>query len=150
MCSECETYGMNMRMKAAFACHFLATLIAVAFGLVYLLRGEFMPYHAVAVGMSWNQVDSSFQVLIVGLMRALGGACLAVAVLQFILLLVPFRRGEKWACWAIPAGGLVIAGTALYVMVYVALNTPATPPWPAPAAAGLLLVVGLLLSLGDG
>lgn len=140
---------MNMRMKVAFTCHLLATLIAAAFGFVYLLRGEFMPYHAVAVGIAWNQVDSSFQVLIVGLMRAVGGACLAVAVLEFILILVPFRQGAKWARWAIPAGGLIIAGTALYAMAYVALNTPATPPWPAPAAAGLLLVVGLLLSLGQ-
>ena len=106
-----------------------------------------MPYHAVAVGMAWDQVDSSFQVLIIGLMKAIGGACLAVVILELILILVPFRQGARWARWAIPTGGLVIAGTALYAMAYVAFKTAATPPWQAPAAAALLLLTGLLLSL---
>jgi hypothetical protein len=140
---------MNTRMKAAFGCHLGAILIVIAFGFTYLFRTEFMPYHAVAVGVPWDQVSSSFQVLILGLMRAVGGACFAVAVLELILLLVPFRQGAVWARWAIPAGGLVIAAAALYAMIYVALYTPATPPWIAPAAGALLLVIGLILSLGQ-
>jgi hypothetical protein len=140
---------VNTRMKAAFGCHLAAILIVIAFGFTYLFRTEFMPYHAVAVGVPWDQVNLSFQVLILGLMRAVGGACFAVAVLELILLLVPFRQGAVWARWTIPAGGLVMSAAALYAMTYVALHTPATPPWIAPAAGALLLVIGLLLSLGQ-
>ena len=140
---------MSTRMKAAFGCHLLATLIVAAFGVTYLFRPEFMPYHAVAVGMPWADVTPSFRVLILALMRVIGGACLAVVVLELILLFVPFRQGVAWARWAIPAGGLVICAGALYGMLYVGLNTSATPPWIAPVVAALLLMAGLLLSLGQ-
>jgi hypothetical protein len=136
-------------MKVAFGCHLLATLIVAAFGITYLFRPEFMPYHSVAIGMPWAEVATPVQVLILALMKVIGGACLAVVVLELILLFVPFRQGLIWARWAIPAGGLVISAGALYGMLCVGLNTPATPPWIAPAAAALLLVVGLLLSLGQ-
>ncbi len=38
------------------------------------------------------------------------------------------------------------AGT-LYAMMLVAQNTPATPPWIAPTAGAVLLVVALVLAL---
>ena len=140
---------MNTRMKIAFGCHLLATLIVAAFGVTYLFRSEFMPYHSFAVGMPWTDVGPSFQVLILALMRALGGTCLAVVLLELILLFVPFRQGVVWARWAIPAGGLVLSAGALYAMFYVGLNTPATPPWIAPVVGAVLLVAGLLFSLGQ-
>ncbi len=140
---------MNTRMKIAFGCHLLATLIVAAFGATYLFRPEFMPYHSSAVGMPWADIGPSFQVLILALMRALGGTCLAVVILELILLFVPFRQGVVWARWAIPAGGLVLSAGALYAMFYVGLNTPATPPWIAPVVGAALLVTGLLFSLGQ-
>jgi hypothetical protein len=140
---------VSPKMKIAFACHLLAIFIIAAFGLTYLLRSEFMPYHGAAVGMPWAEVSAPFQVLILALMRAVGGACIAVVVLALFVLLVPFRRGAKWARWALPAGGLVIAAGALYAMLFVALNTTAKPPWIGPAAGALLVLVGLAFSLGD-
>ena len=139
---------MNTRMKAAFACHLAAIAIVIAFSMTYLFRAEFMPYHAVVVGMPWNQVNPAFQALILWLMRAVGAACLAIAVLELFLLFVPFRQGALWARWAIPAGGLLIAAPVLYGMAQLALHTPATSAWIGPAAGALLLVIGLLLSLG--
>jgi hypothetical protein len=120
-----------------------------AFAVTYNLQTEFMPYHAIAVGMPWGDVAAPFQVLILALMRAAGGAGLAVVVLELFLLLFPFRQGAIWARWAIPAGGLVISFGALYAMVDVSLNTPATPPWIAPVVGALLLIAGLVLSLGQ-
>lgn len=126
----------------------MALAIVAAFGAVYLFRPEFMPYHAVAVGKPWSAVDPAFQVLILGLMRAVGAACLAVVLLGALVLFVPFRQGAAWARWTVPASGLVICAGGLYAMMLVALNTPATPPWIGPAAAAVLFVAGLLLSLG--
>ena len=140
---------MNTKMRIAFGCHLLATLLMAAFGLTYVVMGEFMPYHAVAVGVAWSEVALPFQVLILALMRAAGGAGLAVVVLELFLLFVPFRLGAMWARWAIPTGGLVISFGALYAMVYVSLNTQATPPLIAPVAGILLFVAGLALSLGQ-
>jgi hypothetical protein len=78
-------------MKLAFGCHFLATLILAIFAIVYLFRSEFMPYHSVAVGMSWSEVDPAFQVVILALMRATGGACLAVVKVAAPVGLYPHR-----------------------------------------------------------
>jgi hypothetical protein len=134
-------------MRIAFWCYLLGTLTLTAFGTAYLVSPEFMPYHSVAVGMPWAAVAPPFQVLILALMRAVGGACLAFATLQWTLLLIPFRQGAAWATWAIAASGLVMCAGTLYAMMLVAQNTPATPPWIAPAAGAVLLVVGLVLSL---
>jgi hypothetical protein len=138
---------MSTRMKISFWCYLLGTLIVTAFGIVYLLRPQFMPYHSAAVGMPWDAVSPSFQVLILALMRAVGAACLAFAILQGTLLLIAFRQGARWATWAIAVSGLVMCAGSLYAMMLVARHTPATPPWIAPAAGAVLLVVGLALSL---
>lgn len=138
---------MSTRMRIAFWCYLFGTLIVTAFGMVYLVKPDFMPYHSVAVGMPWTAVAPSFQVLILALMRAVGAACLAFAILQWTLLLIPFRQGAAWATWAIAVSGLVMSAGSLYAMMLVAQHTPATPPWIALVAGALLLVVGLVLSL---
>lgn len=138
---------MSKRMKAAFGCHLLVLLSIAAVGVVYLFRTEFMPYHAIAVGRNWAQVDPAYQILFLAAIRALGGAWIATALAMGILLFIPFRQSMRWARWAVPAVGLVVELTALYVTLSVALNTPATPPWMGAAFAVLLLVVGFLLSL---
>ena len=138
---------MNTRRKIAFGCYAAAMLILAVFGIVYLFRPEFMPYHSVAVGLPWTAVDPSFQVLILARMRAVGGACLSLAVVQFVLLLVPFRQGAAWASWTIAVAGLVMCAGSLYAMMLVTLNTPATPPWIGAALGAVLLLVGLVASL---
>ena len=138
---------MSTRIRIAFWCYLFGTLIVTAFGIVYLVSPDFMPYHSVAVGMPWAAVAPSFQVLILALMRAVGAACLALAILQWTLLLIPFTQGAAWATWAIAASGLVMCAGSFYAMMLVAQHTPATPPWIAPAAGAVLLVVGLVLSL---
>ena len=86
---------MNSRMKVSFVCYLLGILLLVVFGIVYLIRHEFMPYHAVAVGKEWAEVPSAFQVLTLALMRSVAAGFLAVAFLMFILLVIPFRQGRR-------------------------------------------------------
>jgi hypothetical protein len=138
---------MNTRMKVAFGCYFLAGLLLIGFGVVYLFRHEFMPYHSVAVGLPWADVPPNFQILILALMKAVGGATIGVALALYIVLLVPFREGARWALWAAPTLGLVESAAAFYPMSYVALHTTASPPLWAPAIGVLLIVVALVLSL---
>ena len=137
----------NFKLKVAFGCYFLAGLLLIGFGVVYLFRQEFMPYHSVAVGLTWADVPPSLQILMLALMKAVGGTTIAVAVAVYIVLLVPFREGARWALWAVPTLGLVESAAAFYPMSYVALNTTASPPLWAPATGVLLNVVALVLSL---
>jgi formate hydrogenlyase subunit 3/multisubunit Na+/H+ antiporter MnhD subunit len=137
---------MSSRMKAAFTCYLLGVLIAAGFGVVYLFRSEFMPYHAVAVGQSWEALQPAVRILVLALMRAVAAGCIAVAFLELVLLFVPFRQGAAWARWAIPAGGLVMCAGALYAMILVKLNTPAQPPLFGPVLGAVLLVTGFMLA----
>jgi hypothetical protein len=138
---------LSTHMKIAFGCYLFATIIMAAFGLTYFFTTEFMSYHAAAVGMPWSKVPGPFQVLILALMKAMGGAVLAVVVLELFLLFVPFTKREKWALVAIPVGVLTVSVGALYAMVYVSLYTPATPPLWAPGIGIVIFFVGLGCSL---
>jgi hypothetical protein len=139
--------SMNWRLKIAFACYLLVTLMLVIFALVYLFRSEFMPYHAVAIGQNWREVEPPIQILIMALMKVTGGGWLAVALAIGIMLFIPFRNGMRWAYFAIPVIGLTTSLTTLFVTLYVTFNTPATPPWTSAAIATLLLVVGFIFSV---
>ena len=138
---------MNSRIKISFVCHLLATLILITFGVIYIFRSEFMPYHSDAVGMPWGEVNPSFQILILAFMRVIGYTFLAFGLLIVILLFVPFRQGAGWVRWAIPIAGLVVCAGTLYTSLYVRFNTPASPPWIAPVVASVFLLTGLFLSI---
>ena len=138
--------AMSIRMKIGFWCHLLATLQIGIIGLIYLFRSQFMPYHAIAVGKIWTEVDPAFQILLLALIRVVGGAWVATALAMGILLFIPFRQGMRWARLAIPAIGLVAELAALYVTLSVTLNTPATPPWKGVVLIMVLLVAGFIFS----
>ena len=138
---------MNWKLKVAFICHLLASLLLIAFGFIYLFRSEFMPYHAVAVGKSWSEVDPAFQILILALMKVSGGGFLAAGFTIVILLFKALRKRLRWSYWVIPIIGLIVSLSSLYVTINVAQNTPATPPWMAAAMGTILLIVGFLFSI---
>ncbi len=142
---------MTTRRKIAFCFHLLALLLMATVGVIYLTRSQFMSYHAVAVGQNWIDVPPRFQLLLLALIRPLGGAWIATALAMGILLLIPFRQGTRWARWAVPVVGLVAELPVLYVTISVASRTPASPPWQGALIVVCLLIIGLLLSLGaDG
>ena len=141
--SDRQETAVTPYSRSALACHALATLILIAFGLVYLGRSEFMPYHAAAMGLDWASVAPGTRQVLLALMHALGGACLSVAILVGVLLWGPFRRGAAWATWTVPLAGFVLCATSLYAQIGVALRTPASPPMLPVIAAGVLLALGL-------
>lgn len=138
---------MSTLLTLAFLCHLVGIVTMVAFGMTYLFRKQFMPYHSAAVGKEWSEVPKEVQILILALMRAIAGGTLAVAFLGLIVLLIPFRDGAVWAYWAVPLSGLVLSAGSLYAMRLVATNTPGNPPYLLIVIAVALAITGLVLSL---
>ena len=130
-----------------FVSYGLAALLSAAFGVVYLARPRFMPYHQEALGMPWDQVDPRLQSLVLGLMRTAGGGLVASAVAIAIMLCIPFRAGEAWPRFSIPIVGFATAGPALYATVLVRRRTGARSPVPAAAAGVGLIVLGIVFSI---
>lgn len=138
---------MNALSLAAFASYAVAIILSMVFGIIYLIRSQFMPYHQEAIGKSWQQLDQRLQALLLGLMRTTGGGLLAGGISMAILLLVPFRAGESWSRYAIPTIGLVTALPAMYATILIRSRTQAHTPIAASTIGVGLLVIGFILSL---
>ena len=81
------------------------------------------------------------------MMKVTGGGFLASASAIIILLFKAFRKGLRWSFWAIPLTGLIVSLSSLYVTLYVALNTPASPPWIAAAVGLISFTAGYVFSI---
>jgi hypothetical protein len=131
----------------ALAAVLLVALGGIVFGVRYMRREAFLPYHAEVAGKSWEEIDPGIQVVILGMLKIIGGgfATLGVTLLWLCLAL---RGGAHWAPWAI----LTISAVALVPMLYVAVKLRAfrpdahTPVRPV-LAMMLLIVVGVGLAL---
>jgi hypothetical protein len=120
-------------------------LVSLLFGVTYLVRDSFMPYHAVALGMGWAELSPGTQALIKALMEVAAGGWLALGTLVLLLVAFPIRRGERWARLAAPAALLLFYVPALLATLRVLYATPASPPWHFNAVACLSAVAGLLV-----
>jgi hypothetical protein len=133
-------------MKVAFGCYLTAIAGLGAWGVVYLLRGDFMPYHVVAVGTPWSEVPHPYQVLVLTLYKLTGAAWVVIALSLLVLLFGPFRQGLLWAKRAVPALILIQGAGVMNAMAYISLNSPAMPPWAFTIAVIVLTIVGFFFS----
>ena len=69
---------MSTRIRIAFWRYLFGTLIVTAFGIVYLVRPDFMPYHPVAVGPEW----ATWAIAVSGLVMCAGSFYAMMLVAQ--------------------------------------------------------------------
>ena len=136
-----------MAFWISFSCYFLVGVGSLAFGIIYMTRSEFMPYHAKAIGKEWKETEPNIRFLILMLMRVAGSGMVGAGIMSFILLYIPFRNHETWAIFTLPFLGLIMVLTTLYVTSKVKRNTPASPPVGFNAGCLCLILVGFVLSL---
>ena len=134
-------------MFVAFLSYTIAALLSVVFGVIYLVRSQFMPYHQDALCLSWQQLDQHLHVVLIRLMRAAGGGLLATGISTAVLALIAFRVGQPWAQYAIPVIGLVVAVPSLYATILMRCRTLKDTAIAASAMAVGLLVLGFILSV---
>lgn len=130
----------------------LAMVVVVAiggilFGVRYMRREAYLPYHAVVAGKAFTELDPGVQAIILGMLKIIGGgfATLGVALLWLCYALL---KGERWAPWAI----LTVSAVALIPMLYVAITfrtfRPGAPTPVRPTCVMMILIViGVGLSL---
>jgi hypothetical protein len=139
---------VSTKTRVAFGCYLAAIAGLGSWGVVYLFRGDFMPYHAVAAGMPLSEVPPPFQVLVLTLYKLTGAAWVVIALSLLVLLFGPFRQGALWARRAIPALILIQGAGVMNAMAYITLNSPATPPWAFTIVVIVLTIVGFSVSAG--
>jgi hypothetical protein len=107
-----------------------------------------MSYHQQATGLAWAELEPGVQAMLITFLRGDGVGMLATALAMAILLLLPFRRGESWARWAIAAVGLVWFVPTLFLARRLSALTGAETPWAPVLLVIVFLALGCLLS-GD-
>ncbi len=119
----------SLRRRVAAWIYTGIAIPSLVLGAIFLFRPNFMPYHAVALGKEWTELDAATQVLIKALMEVAAGGWLALGTLTLLLVAFPIRRGERWARWAVPTASLLFYVPTLLATLSVLQQTPASPPW---------------------
>ena len=134
-------------LSLSFICYGATALLSLTFGIIYLTRRQFMPYHSLALGKPWSSVEANTQTLILALMRVAGGGFLSSGIAIAILLLIPFAAGERWAVYGIFAVSLIMAVASGSATLMVSRDTPGNPPLWLSMAAIVLSLLGFGCSL---
>jgi uncharacterized membrane protein len=138
---------MSTTSLVSLVCYGLSACVGMLFGVIYLVRPQFMPYHSEAVQSSWTDLDPNMRVLILALMKVSGGGMLATGVAALVLLAIPFRAGEAWSFYAIPLIGLCTSAGSLYATILVKTRTPGSPPIGLASLSLMLIIVGFIFSV---
>jgi len=135
---------MKLLKTISLIAYILIGLMGLVFAYLYLSRSEFMPYHAVAVGRNWQDVDPGMQVLIIALMRVSGGGWLATSLGIALMIWARNKYKQLFFSAALVLIGLGCVIPTLIATLYVRNNSPANPPWIAATLAILILVIAFI------
>jgi hypothetical protein len=128
--------------KTGSILNYLFAALSLTFGIIYLLKPSFMPYHSVALSQTWNEVDQNTRILILALMRAVSGGFI-VSAISIIFLQYKFSKDKlSWIPLLIVIIGIIIESTTIYATLLVRLNTPGKPPVSLAILGLILLAAG--------
>lgn len=125
----------------------IVAIVLFSFGLVYLMRNQFLPYHRQAIGLSWSQLDPNLQVLILALMRVAGTGLVVTGLMMLLLLLIPWQAGKTWSIYAIPTISFGACLGSFYATFLVKTKTAGAPPLKLSIFGVVLTITGFIFSI---
>jgi hypothetical protein len=138
---------MNARMKFAFGVYLVLAVAGGAWGIGFLLRSEFTPYHGAAAGMPWADVPPNFQIVILAMTKLAGGLWVSFALAIIAMLLFAYRHGARWSQWAVPTLLLAHYAAPMPAMWHLTAHSPSSPPWALTAASMVVTLVAWIVSV---
>jgi hypothetical protein len=131
-------------LNLALAAVLVVALAGIVFGVRYMRRDAFLPYHAAVAGKSWPEFDPGVQVVILGMLRIIGSGFVTLGV-TLLWLCFALHEDARWAPWAI----LTISAVALGPMLYVATKLRAfRPDAQTPVRPTLAMMVLIVFGVG--
>ena len=131
-------------LNISAALFLLDALIALAMGARYLARRDFLPYQAQATGRSVGELDPGLRVVILAMLKVVGGGFLAfgLAALGLDALL---WSGQRLAGYALAAGASALLAPAYFAAADInAKSKGAKAPTRITLAAAALTALALL------
>ncbi|MCI4671755.1 MAG: hypothetical protein MRZ79_26675 [Bacteroidia bacterium] len=117
-----------MKNKAGSIPTYIGGIGVVLFGLVYAIKPSFMPYHAAAVEMPWEDVPYNFQRLFLTYMKAAASGWIALGVFVLYLQNKFNQNKEVWIPHICLTCAVIFATLGIYSAVSLNMTTPANPP----------------------
>ena len=137
---------MTALRSIAFYLYCLALLPGFVYGILYLNRNRFMPYHAAALGRTWDELDLRLQTLLIGLLKIVGGCMFTCSTAGVILLWIPFRVGDVWTNWTLLAIVCCAGIPAVYSTFLIHAKTGAATPRAAALTVPAIGILAFLLA----
>jgi hypothetical protein len=142
-----QPHGRVTRKRTlAFVAFVVADVAIFAAGVAYATATRALSYHEQALGSPWEQLPLRVQELYLIMLKVVAAPTLLVAVALLLLLLIPWRRGERWALVAVPAIALGYALPMLAITLHVRATTGAETPALALAIGSAVVLAAAVLS----
>ncbi len=125
-------------LKTALAIFIFVGLSLLALGVVYLSRAEFMPYHSEAIQTAWSDLNSNYQGLILGGLKAFGGSAFMAGFAIVFMAVASLRKSVRPFIVLLPTVATGSWSLLCYATYTVQTSTPGNPP---------LLLVGLAVAM---
>ncbi len=133
---------MNNRHWIVTALLYVVAAFWVAMGVFYLSSSRIMPYHEQFLGMTQEQLQPQVTHLLLVLMKVFGTCTAALGIGVALVVGGPFRKGDKWAWWAVA----VLTVLPAVLVTYFTRSVPSSPWWSV-AIVLAITVVALALSI---
>ena len=137
--------GGSTRQLVSACIYAVCGIVSLVMGTIYLFRATFMPYHAVAISRTWEELSEAERILFNALLDVAGAAWAVVGLLTVVLTAIPYRRRELWARWTLPFVNVLMYIPILLATLAVLEGTPASPPWYGNALVLALVAVAVLI-----
>lgn len=131
-----------MKQRIGFISYYIAIILVILFGGLYMFKPSFMPYHAQIVHLNWDQIPHSEQILVRALMIAVGGVTIAVGFILAMFILKFRKNGMQWVSNLTMIAGIVASLLISIAPVYVVIHSDSIPPLYFPVVIIVLLILG--------
>ena len=119
----------------------------IIFGIVYVTASEFMPYHAQALNIDWNELGENYKTLFLALIKLAGVGGLVAGIVNLTLISYLYHRVESRLIWLLIAPSLIFQSMTNYVVYSVYINTPGDPPLLMVSIGSVTLIIASILLL---
>lgn len=138
---------MKIYQKIGILGYILTAVISFGFGSTYLIRDRFMPYHADAIGMKWEQIPSELQYVIMALIHITGAGWLSLAIAIGFFAYYSSKSLSLKADLAIFITCICLGAATMIASATVSFHTNGKPPWFMALAALLLMALAFTCTL---
>ncbi len=137
-----------MKKKIIFVCFLIPAIGMLITGITYLTKSQIMSYHIEGLGYSsWDELSSNAQILTINFMKSAATGFITYAIALFFLLIIPFRKGERWSVWAMFILSLWQLGMIALRTYQVQTLTEANPPLTGVTILIVFAVMGFLIAI---